>query len=365
MKFAIEREQLRGALDAIVPVISTKTTLPVLGNVLLQARDGAVKFVATDLDTGISVSAPSETATIGDALVPAKRLQEIAKQMPDGAIRFAAAGDDRVTVESGKSRFKLMGLPTVEFPSFPKLDFPGTAVVPAGAVRQMIDGVSFAAARDDSRGAICGVSWEFGPKTMRMVATNGHRLALMTSPGGSAKAQLIVPPKALDLFRRIYTTDDVAVQVATSPTHIGFLAGETFLFSRLIEGPYPNYSQVLPKENNRSVIVDRAALLAAVRRVSIIADSQTKSVRITGSTAGLKVAVKTPDLGEASDEVAGAWEGESIEIGFNASYLMEILKQAPTDQVKLTFKAPERPATIEPVGESTWYGLLMPLRLVA
>jgi len=365
MKFVIERNQLREALDAIVPVIATKTTLPVLGNVLLQARAGSVGFAATDLDTGMNVSAPAETTTEGEALIPAKRLQEIAKQLPEGVIRFGTAAEGRISVESGKSRFKLLGMKTDEFPTFPKLDFPGFGSARAGTVRDLIDGVSFAAARDDARPTLGGVLWEFGDKTMRMVATNGHRLAKMEATGTWSKAQLIVPPKALDLFRRIYTADDATVQVATSQTHIGFLSGETFLFSRLIEGPYPKYEQVLPKENNRAVVVDRDALLAAVRRVTVMADSQTHRIRLAGTAAGLKVTTQTADLGEASDEVAGSWVGDPIEIGFNATYLMETLKRVPTENVRLTFKSPVHAASVEPVGDSSWYGVLMPLRLVA
>lgn len=362
MKFAIEREQLREALDAIIPVISTKTTLPVLANVLVQARGDSVRFVATDLDTGLQVSAAAESAETGDALIPAKRLQEIAKQLPDGTIRFTAASD-RVSVESGKSRFKLMSMPVSAFPTFPKLDFPGLWAAPAGTVRTLIEGVSFAAARDDnSRPALSGILWEFG-KQMRMVATNGHRLAKMEAAGVSGtKADLIVPTKALDLFCRIFT-DEAEVQVTKGNNNIGFRSGDTLLYSRLIEGPYPKYEQVLPKDQTRAVVLDCAALLAAVRRVSILTDSQTKRIRLTGTATGLKVSAQTPDAGEASDEVAGAWEGEPIDIGFSGAYLIELLRYAPTDQVRLTFKSPERAATIEPVGESTWYGLLMPLRL--
>lgn len=369
MKFTIEREQLREALDAIVPVVSTKTTLPVLANVLVQARDGNVKFAATDLDTGMQVSAPAETAAVGEALIPAKRLLEIAKQLPAGTIRFAAATENRISVECGKSRFKLLGMPTTEFPLFPKIDFPGAWSAQAMRVRELIDLVSFAASRDASRPVLNGVLWELRPDRMRMVATNGHRLAKMDVPAVSdATADLIVPPKALDMFRRVYDDGEAVVQIAKSDNHIAFLSGDRFLFSRLIEGPYPNYSQIVPKANDRAVTVDRDALLAAVRRVSVIADAQSHSVRVSGVATGLRVSTKTADLGEASDEVAGTWEGEPIEIGFNAGYLMEILKRAPTETVRLTFQSPNRAATVEPVGAKggdSWFAILMPLRLVA
>jgi DNA polymerase-3 subunit beta len=202
---------------------------------------------------------------------------------------------------------------------------------------------------------------------MRMVATNGHRLAKMDVPAsGGSTADLIVPPKALEQIRRLFSSD-AEVQVARSDNHIGFRAAGKVVFSRLIEGPYPNYEQVIPRENDKSATVDKSAMGAALRRMSVVASDQTHRIRLAFSGGTAKFSVQTPDLGEAQDELAVTYEGEPLEIGFNATYLLEILKYMPTDEVRFTFKAPERAATIEPVGwndPASYMCLVMPLRLV-
>src|SRR5438132_1476177 len=199
------------------------------------------------------------------------------------------------------------------------------------------------------------------------VATNGHRLAKMDVPAkGGSTADLIVPPKALEQIRRLFAADD-ALEIARSDNHIGFRAGGTLVFSRLIEGPYPNYEQVIPRENDKVATADKAAMAAALRRMSVVASDQTHRIRLAFSGGAVKFSVQTPDLGEAQDELAVTYEGEPLEIGFNAMYLLEILKYMPTDEVRLTFKAPERAATVEPVGwddPASYMALVMPLRLV-
>jgi DNA polymerase-3 subunit beta len=203
-----------------------------------------------------------------------------------------------------------------------------------------------------------------------MVATNGHRLARMDVPtptaGSSAQADLIVPPKALEQIRRLFGAED-AVEIARSENHLGFRAGGTQIFTRLIEGPYPNYEQVIPRENDKSATADKAAFTSALRRMSIVASDQTHRIRMAFANGSCKLSVQTPDLGEAQEELTVSYEGDPLEIGFNASYLLEILKFIPTDEIRMTFKAPERAATCEPVGwddPASYLTLVMPLRLV-
>lgn len=203
-----------------------------------------------------------------------------------------------------------------------------------------------------------------------MVATNGHRLARMEVPlaesAAATQADLIVPPKALEQIRRLFAAD-AEVEIAKSENHLGFRAGGTQVFTRLIEGPYPNYEQVIPRENDKFGTVDKAAMAAALRRMSIVASDQTHRIRLAFGGGTLKFSVQTPDLGEAQDEMAVTYEGDALEIGFNAAYLLEILKYMPTDEVRFTFKAPERAATAEPVGwedSAAYLCLVMPLRLV-
>jgi DNA polymerase-3 subunit beta len=184
--------------------------------------------------------------------------------------------------------------------------------------------------------------------------------------GADAQADLIVPPKALEQIRRLFATED-DVEIARSENHLGFRSASTQVFTRLIEGPYPNYEQVIPRENDKQATVDKAAMAAALRRMSVVASDQTHRIRLAFSGGNVKFSVQTPDLGEAQDELAVTYEGEPLEIGFNAMYLLEIMKYMPTDEVRFTFKAPERAATIEPVGwndPASYMALVMPLRLV-
>ena len=204
---------------------------------------------------------------------------------------------------------------------------------------------------------------------MRMVATNGHRLAKMGVPvtaAGPLSGDLIVPPKALEQIRRLFPAEE-ELEIARGDNHLGFRSPVTAVYTRLIEGPYPNYEQVIPKDNDRIAVADRLALAGALKRMSVIASDQTHRIRLSFNAGMVKFSVQTPDLGEAQDELPVRYDGDPLDIGFNATYLLEILKYIPTEEVKMTFKAPERAATFEPEGWSDpakFLALVMPLRLV-
>src|SRR5467141_3226308 len=367
MRFTISREKLQEGLAAVAASIPAKTTLPVLANILLETTDKGIKLSGTDLDIAVSTEVMADVDAAGAVTVPAKKLSEIARELPPAPVKIAAVGEQRVTLDCGRSRFKLLGLPRDEFPTFPSVRFNESWRIRSGDLQQLISHTSFAVSSEESRPILNGVLWELRPDRMRMVATNGHRLAKMDVPAtGGQAADLIVPPKALEQIRRLYAAD-AEIEIAKSDNHIGFRAGGTHVFSRLIEGPYPNYEQVIPRENDKSATVDKAALAAALRRMSVVASDQTHRIRLAFSGGAVKFSVQTPDLGEAQDELAVTYEGEPPELGFNAMYLLEILKYMPTDEVRLTFKAPERAATVEPVGwddPASYMALVMPLRLV-
>src|SRR2546422_437682 len=275
MKFTITREQLQEGLGGVAAAIPAKTTLPVLANVLVEVTKQGLRLSGTDLDIAVTTTVPAEVDAEGAVTLPAKKLVDIARELPSGPVRFTAAGESRVAIECGRSKFKLLGLPREEFPSFPAVKFDGAWNAAAGVVHKLVGHVAFAASTEESRPILNGVLWELRPDHMRMVATNGHRLAKMDVPAqGGSTADLIVPPKALEQIRRLFAPED---------------------------------------------------------------------------------------------ELAVTYEGEPLEIGFNAMYLLEILKYMPTDEVRLTFKAPERAATVEPVGwddPASYMALVMPLRLV-
>jgi DNA polymerase-3 subunit beta len=295
-------------------------------------------------------------------------LVEIVRELPSAAIRVTSSGEQRVTLECGRARFKLLGIPRDEFPTFPPVRFEGAWTVTSADLQKLIGHVAFAASTEESRPILNGVLWELRKEQMRMVATNGHRLARMDVAvgGGKQSGDFIVPPKALDQVRRLFGSGE-EIEIARSENHIGFRRSQTYVYTRLIEGPYPNYEQVIPRDNDRVAVVDKQAFASSLRRVGVVASDQTHRVRLAFSGGTLRFTVSTPDLGEANDEMAVTYEGEPMEIGFNANYLLEILKYMPTDEVRVTMKAPERAATVEPAGwddPASYLCLVMPLRLV-
>jgi DNA polymerase-3 subunit beta len=369
MKLTITREQLQEGLVAVAASVPAKTTLPILSNILLEATRDGIRLSGTDLDIAVSTTVSASVDQEGAITLPARKLVEIVRELPSAAIRLTASGEQRVTIECGRSKFRLLGLPREEFPAFPAVKFDGGWRASSKDLQKLIAHVAFAASTEESRPILNGVLWELRPERMRMVATNGHRLARMdvpTTAGGSANADLIVPPKALEQIRRLFGTDE-DVEIARSENHLGFRSATTQVYTRLIEGPYPNYEQVIPRENDKAATADKAAFTSALRRMSIVASDQTHRIRMAFANGSCKLSVQTPDLGEAQEEITVSYEGDPLEIGFNASYLLEILKYIPTDEVRMTFKAPERAATCEPVGwddPASYLTLVMPLRLV-
>jgi DNA polymerase-3 subunit beta len=369
MKFTITREKLHEGLQAVAASVPSKTTLPVLANILVEASKDGLKLSGTDLDISVSTTIPASVDQEGATTLPARKLVEIVKELPNAAIRMTSSGEQRATIECGKSKFKLLGLSRDEFPAFPTVKFEGGWKVAAKDLQKLIGHVAFAASTEESRPILNGVLWELRSDRMRMVATNGHRLARMDVPTtgqGGGQADLIIPPKALEQIRRLFGGDE-EIEIGKSDNHLGFRSTTTQVYTRLIEGPYPNYEQVIPRENDKSLTADKAALAAALRRMSIVASDQTHRIRMAFTNGACKLSVQTPDLGEAQEELSVAYEGDSLEIGFNAAYMLEILKYMPTDEVRMTFKAPERAATCEPVGwddPASFMTLVMPLRLV-
>ncbi len=369
MRFTISREKLQEGLTAVAATIPAKTTLPVLANILVETTDKGIRLSGTDLDIAVSTEVSADVESQGAITIPAKKLTEIARELPPAPVKMAATGEQRVSLECGRSRFKLLGLPRDEFPSFPAVKFTESWRIRSGDLQHLISHTAFAVSTEESRPILNGVLWELRPERMRMVATNGHRLARMELPitsAGAPSGDLIVPPKALEQIRRLFPADE-ELEIARGENHLGFRSPLTAVFTRLIEGPYPNYEQVIPKDNDRIAIADRQALVGALKRMSVIASDQTHRIRLSFNAGMLKFSVQTPDLGEATDELPIRFTGDPLDIGFNASYLLEILRYIPTEEVKLTFKAPERAATLEPEGwndQASYLTLVMPLRLV-
>jgi DNA polymerase-3 subunit beta len=292
MKLKITRDNLQQGLAAVGASIPTRTTLPVLSNILIEVGEDSISMSGTDLDIAVSVNVPADVDEPGALTVPAKKLQELARELPEHPVRITTKGD-RLELTCGRATFRLNGMPRDEFPTFPTVDFANSWKVGGKVLHELIRQTSFAVSTEESRPILNGVLWQLGESEMRMVATNGHRLArirVASEATGAPKADLIVPPKALAQVERLFSADD-EIEVARSENHIGFRKDGTQVFTRLIEGPYPNYEQVIPKDNDKHAIADRNQLVQALRRMAVVASDQTHRVRLGFTTNAVRFSV--------------------------------------------------------------------------
>lgn len=369
MNFIITRQNLHNGLAAVSASIPSKTTLPVLSNILFEAREDGVWMSGTDLDVAVRVKVPADVKEAGSLTAPGKKLQEITRELPDQPVEVTTRGD-QIELKCGRSQFKFNGLPAEEFPTLAQIHFEDGWTVQGKDLYSLIHHTAFAVSTEESRPILNGVLWELRDGGMRMVATNGHRLARMGIPAaasGKVSADFIVPPAALQHVQRLLKSDE-EVQVARNGNHLGFRSGPTEVYTRLIEGTYPNYEQVIPRDNDKAATLEKKSFESAVRRMAVVASDQTHRIRLRFEPGRVHLNVLTPDLGEGHDEVEIGYDGAELEIGFNANYLLEVLRYMPTEEVRLAFKAPERAATVEPVGEGEesmdYLCLVMPLRLL-
>ena len=364
MNFTITRQNLHNGLAAVSASIPSKTTLPVLSNILFEAKEDAVWMSGTDLDVAVRVKVPADVKELGRLTAPGKKLQEITRELPEQPVEVATHGE-QIELKCGRSNFKLNGLPADEFPSLPEVDFSEGGTVTGKDVNGLIHHTTFAVSTEESRPILNGVLWELREGSMRMVATNGHRLARMGVPaesGGAPSADFIVPPGALQHVQRLFKDDDT-IEVARSGNHLGFRADSTEVYTRLIEGTYPNYDQVIPRDNDKVATIDKKALESAVRRMAVVASDQTHRIRLKFEPGRVHLNVLTPDLGEGHDELELDYDGEELEIGFNAKSLLDVTAQIEAEDAEFMLNDPASPALIlDPADPAARY-VLMPLRV--
>jgi len=371
MKFETPQATLAAAVDRVLNVVPQKTTMPVLGHLLLEATAGQVKLTATDLDLTIATTIEADVQREGSVTLPAKRFSEIVRQLDPGATVGLDVSRSNALITAGRANFRILGTGPEEFPKVPALAFKKGVTTPADTLRKAIQRTVFCVSRDETRRALTGVLWEVTGDSMSMVGTDGHRLARISLPvelDVEARTEVIVPTKALNQVLRLAgDTDDEGVIFKLAEDHVIFRFGKTVLFTRLIEGPFPKYQDVIPKDNDKKVVLKREAFVDALRRVSLLSDNLTHQVRVSVKRDQVVLSARTQDVGEAQEEIEAQYGGEELELGYNAQYLSEILRNVETEDVLLSLSSPLAAGLIEPLeqGEDENYlCLLMPLRLV-
>ncbi|MFZ5980346.1 MAG: DNA polymerase III subunit beta [Candidatus Zixiibacteriota bacterium] len=368
MKFSLSKSKLSNCLQSILQVVPTKSTLPILTNVLVEALDNKLKISATDLDISITGNLECKVARKGSAVLPAKILFEIIKELPESEITVESI-NSRVEIKIPNGSYKIASVSSDDFPKLPAVNTKKEIKIGIDDLVKMIKKTTFACSNDETRPALNGVLWQTKSERMQMVATDGHRLAKMSVENTKLKGlseDIIIPPKVLNLIPRFADGANGEVGVIFGENNIIFNLEDTVLTSRLIEGPYPNFEQVIPIENDKKLVVSKEELGGAVRRVSILSNTLTHQVKFSIHGTKLTLSTSNADVGGEGKEVIDCdFQGENIEIGYNANYILEILQKIDSDDVIFELSQPVSAGVIysSVVPKEEFLCLVMPLRL--
>tara|TARA_B110000977_G_scaffold185275_1_gene249918 strand:- start:97 stop:1197 length:1101 start_codon:yes stop_codon:yes gene_type:complete len=366
MKFSLSREALLKPLQLVVGVVERRQTLPILSNVLLTLDGSRLAVTGTDLEVEIIGHADVVSAEeAGEVTVSARKLLDICRSLPDGAnIKFSSS-DGKAQVVSGRSRFTLATLPANEFPSVDNGENNIEFDIDAAILKNLIDATSFAMAQQDVRYYLNGMLWEVSANKLRAVATDGHRMALCDAECDIQVAELtkaILPRKGVIELSRL-VADEGVVRVAMGSNHIRVNGADYCFTSKLVDGAYPDYDRVLPKGGDKLVEGNRAELKQAFGRTAILSNEKYRGVRIMLSNGAIKMVANNPEQEEAEEEVGVDYGGDELEIGFNVSYLLDVLNVLKGDAVRLTLSDSSSSALVEDAADGSAVYVVMPMRL--
>ncbi|MSP53565.1 MAG: DNA polymerase III subunit beta [Gammaproteobacteria bacterium] len=368
MKFSIERDQILRPLQLVNGVVERRQTLPILGNILLTIIDDKLQLTGTDLEVELSgIANLKQLTTPGSVTVSARKLLDICRLLPEDSILEFAHDAHRLTLAVGKSRYSLATLPATEFPKVNDSTDVTQLTLDAAQLKQLIERTQFAMAQQDVRYYLNGTFWHLEGKTMTTVATDGHRLSLCKTALTQAQdvaTKIIVPRKAIMELMRVLASSNEAITIVVSTNHIRFISADIVLVSKLIEGRFPDYQAIIPKNCQQHLRIDRDLLKAILTRVSILSNEKYRGVRLAMQTDHLRISASNSEHEEATEEVAANFEGEQNEIGMNVNYLLDVLNTLPKGIVILSFLGADKSVLIEHEADALEaLNIIMPLRL--
>ena len=369
MKFTVSREAILKPLQLVAGVVERRHTLPVLANIQLVLEDKQLSLTGTDLEVEIiGRLTVDNVASSGEITVPAKKFVDICRALPDNSNIEFTLEEQKVTVKSGRSRFTLSTLPAAEFPSVEQGKDDLKFQCAQKAIKHLIERTSFAMAQQDVRYYLNGMLWEVSPKALRVVATDGHRLAMCTSDIDTdielaEQVQAILPRKGVIELSRLVTDSDDSVEVLLGSNHIRAITPEYTFTSKLVDGKFPNYERVLPKGGDKEVIGDRADLKQAFARTAILSNEKYRGVRLLLEPGQLTIVANNPEQEEAEDHVVVDYQGDSLEVGFNVSYLQDVANVLDVDKIKMTLSDSNSSVLLEEPENSDVLYVVMPMRL--
>ncbi len=367
MKLSVSRETFLARLSIVARAASTRSAIQTLAGVLIKLEDGRAELQATDTDLGIRAGFEANIAAEGSVVVPGRLLLDVARSLPkaDLSLEYRPSEQD-VEVISGSAKFHLRTLPLEDFPKLPEPDSAAALAVPAQAFVETIGRVARSASRDETRPHLTGVLVTADGADLRMVATDSYRLSVKETkldPPLDGSLEANVPARTLQELSRVVATDgDEQISVTALENQVVFSAGDVVLSSRLVDGRFPNYQQLLPEAYEHELRIERGELVEVVRRISLLAQKNAP-LRLAFSEGALEISAQTPDVGEASESLPVPFAGEPLEIGFNPEFFRDGLESAETEELVLKLISPLRPGLIQSGDDGGFIYLVMPIRL--
>jgi DNA polymerase III subunit beta len=367
METIVRKSELVKELYLVQGIVERKNSIPILSNVLLDARDGRLRISATDLDVSVRCGCEAQVKSPGAITLAAKKLYEIARSLPEGDIHIKVLPDSWATIESGRVTFKMAGLPKEDFPALPEPSGKGGFEVAAEDMRDLIARTSFAITGEDARYYLTGALLVLDNEGIAMVTTDGHRLSYARRKSSlklSEPQRLLIPRKAIHELGRLLELGE-AVTLRQSENHLLFSVGDRLLSSKTIEGQFPAFEKVVAFMGDKTVTLDRDLLAAAIKRVSLLSSERSRSLKMSLAPGKLELAASSPDVGEARESVTTEYHGDTVDIAFNAQYLLDFLTAVGTPSVTLQLKNADSQGLLRPgsEGETDYRYVVMPMRL--
>lgn len=361
---------LMSGIQTVLNVVPPKTTLPILSNLLLETEDGHLTIGATDLDISIVTKIPAQVAEGGSITVPGRKFAEMARELPDAPVEIEVDGV-KVVIRCDRGVFRLVGIDKEEYPALPEVPTDQTITIPASALQRLIRKTVYAVSKDETHPSLWGAFLRIGGGSVRMVATDAHRLAKTTLPcevGDTVTEGIIVPPKALNNLSRLIGESETSSRITIGENHVVFDLESAQLYARLIEATYPDYERVIPSGNDKIVKVNREVLESAVRRVSVLSNSNTRQIRYSARPGFIELSSSSHDIGgEAREEVPADYEGDAMDTAYDFRYLLDVVERIESEDVVFKLDSPVSAGIITPSEEEAegedYECLIMPLRL--
>lgn len=366
MKTTIKREDILAPLQQVIGAVERRQTLPILGNVLLKSIGGDLSLTATDLEIEMVARISADSSDDFQTTIPARKLLDICKALPESAVIKFNIEDSRVSLTSARSRFSLAALPAKDFPGLEEIEAQQTFSIPQNVFKSLFDKTSFAMAQQDVRYYLNGILMEISSDNIKLVATDGHRLALSETSldtGVADEKQIIIPRKAVLELSRLLDSDDSQVKCVLSQNHLRVETDALVFTTKLIDGKFPDYQRVIPVDGNKTMEVDRETLKNSMSRIAILSNEKYRGIRLTLTAGNLSIQANNPDQEEAEEELQIDYNESDVEIGFNVTYLIDVLNVIDSEKVQVKLKDSNSSAIISDSEDDSSLYVVMPMRL--